>query len=321
LVRFNLNERYVHEDEIGRTAIDSENELIVEILRMQKKGKKKSLQSVIDLNTKLKAGDVVRSLASGIAKNYRELNDIKEIGAELDIFFSVHTPYYIDLIGKGEIAQKSQDNIRWCGLLAHEMGGDVVVTHMGMYGTYSKKKAQEKVIEHVRGLRDWYKRRGVEAKIGLETSGKQEVFGSLDEIIAVCKRVSNVIPVLNFAHIHAREKGSLKKKDDFQAIFDKLTKVMDDNFYIHFSGVEHEDGNEKRYTPVKRGDLRFEPLAESILDTNKNMRIISDSPLLEHDAMYMKVILERVLTRREAKAMRAQAKEANKGEKKGDKKK
>lgn len=308
MVRVNLNERFVHEDEIGITPLEAENELIVEIIRAQKKGKKETPQNIIDLNTKLKPKDVVRSLASGIARNYKELKDIKEIGKELDIRFSVHTPYYMDLIGKGEIAHKSMDNVRWCGLLTNEMGGDVVITHMGMYGTYSKKKALEKVVESVRQLRNWYKKRGVEAKIGLETSGKQEVFGSLDEIILICKRVSNVIPVLNFAHIHAREMGSLKKKEDFQKVFDKVAKVMNDDYYIHFSGVEHEDGSEKRYTPVKRGDLRFEPLAECILDNNKSMRVISGSPLLEHDAMYMKVILERVLTRREAKAMRAQAK-------------
>ena len=50
-------------------------------------------------------------------------------------------------------------------------------------------------------------------------------------------------------------------------------------------------------------------MAEAMLDNNINMTIISDSPLLEHDAMYMKVILERVLTRREAKFLRAHMKE------------
>ena len=72
-------------------------------------------------------------------------------------------------------------------------------------------------------------------------------------------------------------------------------------FYTHFSGVHHEGGNEKRYTPIKKGDLKFEPLAECILDNDLPITIISSSPLLEHDAMYMKVILERVMLKREAK--------------------
>ena len=66
--------------------------------------------------------------------------------------------------------------------------------------------------------------------------------------------------------------------------------------------MEHADGNELRYTPIKKGDLRFEPLAECILDNNYDITLISGSPLLEHDAMYMKVMLERVLARRVAKS-------------------
>ncbi len=51
-------------------------------------------------------------------------------------------------------------------------------------------------------------------------------------------------------------------------------------------------------TPIKKGDLRFEPMAEYLADANLNATIISSSPLLEHDAMYMKVIYERVMTKR-----------------------
>jgi deoxyribonuclease-4 len=168
------------------------------------------------------------------------------------------------------------------------------------------------VILAVRELRDWYKKHNITTALGLETSGKQEVFGDLDEVLAVCKRVSGVIPVLNFAHMHARGNGNLKKKEDFQEIFDAILKHTEGALYSHFSGVEYFNGNEKRYTPIKKGDLKFEPLAECILDNNVDITIISGSPLLEHDAMYMKVILERVLTRREAKAMRAAAKKTSK---------
>ena len=59
--------------------------------------------------------------------------------------------------------------------------------------------------------------------------------------------------------------------------------------------------------------MRFDPLADCILD-NKDYKIIiiSGSPLLEHDAMYMKVILERVKTKREMKALRKNSKKDDK---------
>ncbi len=309
-VRVNLVERYVTEEEVGLTPRDIEGELVVEV-RRKLKGKK-GIEKIIDPDTKFKHGDIRCSLASGIVKDYNELAELKEISKELDIFFSIHTPYYMDLVGGGDISEKSKESIKWCGILGNEMGAKVVVIHLGLYGRYSKKKALEKLIPNVRELRNWYKKNKITSNIGIETSGKQEVFGDLDEILTVCKRVSDVVPVLNFAHIHARGNGSLKKKEDFQEIFDKAIKVTKKNLYTHFSGVEYENGNENRYTPIKKGDLRFEPLAECILDNNIDITIISGSPLLEHDAMYMKVILERVLTRREAKAMRAAAKKGAK---------
>jgi deoxyribonuclease-4 len=309
-VRVNLVERFVSEDEIGLTPRDIEGELIVQVIRKEKG--KKSLEGIMDPGLRLEHGDSLCVLASGIVKDYKELAELKEISKELDIFFSIHTPYYMDLIGGGEISRKSMESIKWCGVIANELGAKVVVTHQGLYGKNSKKKALEKVIINVREIRDWYKKQNFSAALGIETSGKQEVFGDLDEVLTVSKRVSGVIPVLNFAHMHARRNGNLKKKEDFQEIFDATLKNTQGGLYSHFSGVEYENGNEKRYTPIKKGDLKFEPLAECILDNNVDITIISGSPLLEHDAMYMKVILERVLTRREAKAIRAAAKKSSK---------
>ncbi|UCG70368.1 MAG: TIM barrel protein [Thermoplasmata archaeon] len=310
LVRVNLVERYVTEEEVGLTPRDIEGELVVKVIRKQP-GKKQP-EKLINPDIKFKPGDIRCSLASGIVRDYKELAELSEISRELDIFFSIHTPYYMDLISGGEMTEKSKESIEWCGILANEIGAKAVITHVGLYGRYNSKKATERLVANVREIRDWYKKRNITANLGLETSGKQEVFGDLDEILAVCKRVSGVIPVLNFAHIHARGNGSLKKKEDFQEIFDKTLKITKNNLYAHFSGVEYEEGNENRYTPIKKGDLKFEPLAECILDNNIDITIISGSPLLEHDAMYMKVILERVLTRREAKAMRAAAKKVTK---------
>jgi len=314
-VRVNLVERFVSEEEVGRKPRDIEGELVVALLRRPKN--KRGYERIIDPDAKMEPGDIRCSLASGIVRDYRELAELKAISKELDIFFSIHTPYYMDLISGGEITEKSKESIKWSGMLANEMGARVVVTHVGLYGGKSPAKALEVSIANIRELRDWYKKNNIDTNIGIETSGKQEVFGDLDDILAVCKRVSGVIPVLNFAHIHARGNGSLKRREDFQKIFDKAAKVTKEDFYTHFSGVEYEGGSEKRYTPIKKGDLKFEPLAECILDNNFDLTIISGSPLLEHDAMYMKVILERVLTRREAKAMRAKlskaaAKEAKK---------
>jgi deoxyribonuclease-4 len=246
-------------------------------------------------------------LVRGVGQMIENAEEIAALSEELDIQLSVHTPYYMDLLGDPENLERSIESIKWAGSLADELGAEVVNTHIGLYGELSKKQALETAIKNIRNLRDWFKKQKLKPKIGLETSGKQKVFGSLDEILTICKRVSGTIPVLNFAHIHAYDGGILKKKNNFQDIFDKTEKMLKTKtFYSHFSGIEHDNGNKKRCTPIKKGDMRFDPLADCILDNEDyELTIISGSPLLEHDAMYMKVILDRVQQKREAKAKKS----------------
>jgi deoxyribonuclease-4 len=262
-------------------------------------------------------------LVRGIGMSIDRADEVKDLADKLDIELYVHAPYYMDLAGDDEEVQRSLENIKWAGQIAYEIGAVSVNTHLGLYGRKSKKATLERVIKNVRTLRDWFKKNKIKIKIGLETSGKQKVFGTLDEVLEVCRRVSDTIPIINFAHIHARGGGALKKKEDFQEILDNVKKITKSSkFVTNFSGVEHEEGNKKRITPIKKGDMRFEPLGECILDNEDyDISIISSSPLLEHDAMYMKVIFERLTQKRMQKEARAAMKEEEKKLKESIKKK
>ncbi len=131
---------------------------------------------------------------------------------------------------------------------------------------------------------------GTPSKIGVETSGRQELWGSLEEVLEVVNHVEGTIPVLNIAHIHARGHGKMRTSEDYGELFDEVRETIGTKeFYCHFSGVEHRSGNAMHYTQIKKSDLNFEPLAEFIVEDGGwlDITLISDSPLLEHDAMYM----------------------------------
>jgi len=260
LVRVNLNERYAGDEDIGRTAREIPSELVVQI------GRKEDRKEV-----------VISSLDAKIEKG----------------------PYYMDLADADGLAQKSVQSVIWGGMLAAAMGAPIVVTHLGMFGELEPKEAMNRIAKNLRLIRDAYKKGKIRSRLGIEASGRTEVVGSLDELLTLVKIAKGVLPVLNFAHVHARGFGLFKRPEDFDDVLSKVEKVSDGgHIHAHFSGVEHADGNELRYTPIKKGDLRFEPLAECLLDENYDLTIVSSSPLLEHDAMYMKVILERVLAKR-----------------------
>ncbi len=297
LVRVNLVERYATEEDIGLTPRRLPGELVVQI------GRRADGREVrtTDLGMTIARGDVIYSLASGIARDYGELEELGVIARELDVEMSLHAPYYMDLANADGLAGRSLDAVKWGGLLADALNAGVVVTHIGLYGGLAPEAALGQVTENVRALQDWYREAKLRPALGLEASGRQEVIGSLDEIISIARAVRGVRPILNFAHVHARENGLLKQPADFAAVMDRVGEFVDDRFYVHFSGVEHEGGNELRYTPIKKGDLRFEPFAELLMEDGRVVTIVSSSPLLEHDAMYMKVIYERVLAKKLAR--------------------
>ncbi len=309
LVRAHVHERPCESEEVGIKPRNLTTDMIIEISR--KKGEKEEIIS--DLDEPIRKGDTLVSLTSGIARSYPELRQLRSMADELDVELSIHTPYYMDLVGEGELSFRSMDSIKWGGLMAQELGASVVVTHMGLYGDVSARTAQKHITEKIKQLAKWYKKQGIEVPLGLELSGRQEIFGSLPEVLKVCKDVDGVMPVVNFAHYHARESGRLKEPKDFNELLDDIWEHTDGKFYTHFSGVEHEGGNEKRFTSIKKGDLRFEPLAETIVDRNQPITIISGSPLLEHDAMYMKVILERVLAKKVSKEVKVPPKKEKAG--------
>lgn len=256
----------------------------------------------------------VQLVRYGVEKE--NLKEVKKLARKLNIKLSVHTPYYIDLAGSDAIVAKSMQHIKWSAEIAHMIGANIITTHLGLYGRQGKKKALEKVVVNIRKIRDSIKKKGFKCFIGIEPSGRQQVIGSLNEVLTICKRVKGTIPVLNFAHIHSRGNGCLLTKDDFQGVFDRVNETLKlKSYYTHFSGVSYENGNEINYLPIKRGDMKFEPLAECILDNNYDITIISGSPLLEHDAMYMKTKLAVIKERREAKRAK-EREEANKKAKK-----
>lgn len=310
MVRVNVIERFPDEEEVGKTPLDVESDLIMEIARM--KGKKEV--RLTKPTEKIKEDDSLITLASGLVQNFLELKELGEMGREMDVELSMHTPYYMDLASNSELTARCVDNIRWAGTMTEQMGGGLVVTHLGLYGEGNRKQAKKTIVDNVTDIMGWWEDNKLHPLLGLETSGRQEVFGSLEEIMEICDHIKGTVPVINFAHIHARDTGGLREPQDFGALLDRVREYVDGHFYTHFSGVEHEGGNEKRITPIKKGDLKFEPLADFLADENPNITIISSSPLLEHDAMYMKVIYERVLTKRVAKESKVKRTDRKGGE-------
>ena len=220
---------------------------------------------------------------------------------------NLHGPYYSELLGDKLQRNRSLAKVEAALQTAKTINARHITLHVGHYAESGRgQEANEQVATVFKGIvqrihdiwnddEDMYPvfpwlKEGTPSLIGVETSGRQELWGSLEEVLEVVNHVEGTIPVLNLAHIHARGHGRLRTSEDYGELFDQVRETIGTKeFYCHFSGVEHRMGNAMHYTQIKKSDLNFEPLAEFIIEDGSwlDMTLISDSPLLEHDAMYM----------------------------------
>ena len=226
-----------------------------------------------------------------------------------DLEMNLHGPYYAELLGS-----RRERNRTLTKMEASMQAGKIVnarhlVYHVGPYGEYEPgPEANEQVANIFAGVVDrveqiWGDESEEEdyaafpwvhdakpSLVGIETSGRQDLWGTVEEVIDVCNHVEGTVPVLNIAHIHARGHGRMRTSEDYSELFEQVRKKYGGKkFYCHFAGIEHRMGNALHYTQIKKSDLKFEPFAEFLAEEGDwlDITIISDSPLLEHDAMYM----------------------------------
>ncbi len=301
MVRSSAYARPPDDEEIGMTLKDIEEGFVLEIVR--------DGELIVDPDEPIEEDDDLIYMPSGVSDTYGDLFWTNEMAKRLDVNLSIHTPFYMDLGSNDDLTENCMDSIRHAALILNALGGDVVVTSLGVYDDKTdREEIDENILNNVADIMDWWQGNGLTPRLGVEVTGQEDVFGSLDQILDLCDQVPGVIPVLNFSHLHSRTNGSLLDVDDFLNVLEQVDSYSDGRIHTAFAGVEYSEGNEKRLTPIKKGDLRFEPLAEALIEMKPNATVISTSPLLEHDAMYMKIILERVLAKKVAKDMKERKK-------------
>ena len=301
MVRAGVYGRYPNEEEIGTRLRDIKEDFVVELDR--------GGELITDPETLIEEEDGLIYMPSGITSNFGELYEIGNIAKRLDVSVSLHTPYYMDLGSNNELTESCISSIRRAASIVNALDGSIVVTSLGLYtGKLPEEEIDANIEENVAEIMYWWKENDIRPKLGVEITGHQSVYGSLDQVLDLCDSIDGIVPVINFPHHHSRTNGSLAEPEDFLDLLQQVEPYCDGMIHAAFAGVEYSDGNERRLTPIKKGDLKFEPLAEALCTLGQEATIISSSPLLEHDAMYMRIINERVLSKRVARALKEKRK-------------
>ncbi len=302
LVRPGAYSRCPEDEEVGMTIRDIKEDFVIEVVR--------DGMPVGDRDEPIEEEDDLIYMPSPIAATFGDLDPIGKMAKRMDVSLSIHTPYYMDLGSESDLADSCMNSLRYAGIMLDALDGTVVVTSLGLYdGERPDEEIDALIFDNLGSIIDWWHECGLKPKIGIEITGQEDVFGSLEQVLDVCDMFGDdVMPVINFSHYHSRENGKLLETDDFIDLMEAVRPYTGGTFHTAFSGVEYEKGNEKRLTPIKKGDLRFDPLAEALIELKPDCTVISTSPLLEHDAMYMRIIHERGLSKKVAKDLKQKRK-------------
>ena len=239
---------------------------------------------------------------NGIAAGEGALREIGDAARENGILMSLHTPYFISLSGvDAEKRLKSIDYIEKSLWAAELLGADTIVIHCGSAAKISREEAMRLSADTL--AKTLEKLGSTDISFGIETMGKQNQLGTLDEVIELCKMDRRLAPVVDFGHLNARDCGGVfVTADDYARVFDKIARALGDDkaryLHCHFSKIEWTDKGEKRHLTFEDSVYGpdFEPLMEAIAKERLCPRIISESAGTQsEDALAMKKYYEKLI--------------------------
>lgn len=211
------------------------------------------------------------------------------------IAMSFHTPYFISLSGIVEEKRlKSLDYIRQSLDAARLLGAKTIVVHAGSASKISREEAMKLASDTLTRAVSQLDTYGI--KIGIETMGKENQLGTLDEVLELCKIDSSLVPVVDFGHLNARACGGVfKSAEDYIRVFDKIDYAFGGDvakkLHCHFSKIEWTEKGEKRHLTFEDRTYGpdFEPLAEAIYKEGLSPTVICESAGTQlEDALLMK---------------------------------
>ena len=232
---------------------------------------------------------------NGLSASATMLSEIGKEAKENNIKMSYHTPYFISLSGVVEEKRLNSINyIRQSLDAAKLLRAGTIVVHTGSAAKITRDEAMrlagDTLVKTLASV-DTY---GI--KIGLETMGKVNQLGTLDEVLELCRIDSAFVPVVDFGHLNARDLGGVfVTADDYLRVFDKIDRALGAdvacNLHCHFSKIEWTGSGEKKHLTFEDNlyGPDFEPLIDVIIKEKLSPTIICESAGTQSDdALSMK---------------------------------
>ena len=267
----------------------------------------------------MKSGDYVRAIeyivqlgldaieyeaVRGVRISEKKARAIREAAEKYGVVVSMHAPYYLNFASPSdETVRKSQERLKAAVQAASWMGAYAVVFHPGYYkDNPSREAALRRTIESLRPVVEYMESSGIRGVwIAPETTGKPSQVGDVDEVIAICRELGTKYcrPAVDWAHLHARSLGSyVTSVDHVVEVIEKIERELGgyavDPLHTHFSRIEYGQGGEREHHTLAETEYgpEWRIVCRGYRETGIKGVVISESPILEKDALVMKKICE-----------------------------
>ena len=272
------------------------------------------MNKVLDKLNFLTAGIPLRTEPKDYENAFRVLGEMELDGIELEFVHGVrmgansqetvknasdkfvitaHGPYYINLNSKEqEKVDASIVRIIDTALMADKVGAYSITYHAAFYMGNDKGAVFDKVKNRTQKIIEVVEKEGLKVWIRPETTGKGTQWGDLDEVINLSKEFKQVLPCIDFSHLHARSGGKYNTYDDFCRILEKIGNEIGqyalENFHGHLAGIEYSDKGEKKHLELEKSDMNYKDLLKALKEFEVKGALVCESPNIEDDCKLIK---------------------------------
>ena len=253
--------------------------------------KKKGYSDAFSVLDNMNLDGVEVEFVQGVRMSETSRKLVKE--ASKKYTFTAHGPYYINLNAREqEKIDASITRIVDTAMVANEFGGYSITYHAAFYLGNDKEVVFKRVVEQTSKIIDILEKENNKIWIRPETTGKGTQWGDVDEIIRLSKEFEQVLPCIDFAHVHARSGGGFNTYEDFCAILEKIGTELGDtalnNFHAHLAGIAYSDKGEKNHLPLQDSDMNYKDLLKAMKKFDIKGAVVCESPNIEDDCKLIK---------------------------------
>ncbi len=228
----------------------------------------------------------------GVRMSEKKAQEVRKVAESEGVALTVHAPYWINLNAQEpEKLARSKQHILDSARIGFLAGATSVTFHPAFYLKQDPEAVYQRVKEALLEIVERLREEGITIEIRPETMGKPTQFGSLEEVVRLAKEIPGVLPLVDFAHLHARAQGGLNTYEEFVGVLDYLARELGEgvlkNVHFHVSGIEYGPKGEKNHLILEESDFRYRDLLRAFRDRGVEGIVICESPNLEEDALLL----------------------------------